>query len=160
MATLSKGYTFGATEQVTNTKLHSLVDDGTVTEIVNADIDATAAIIDTKLAQIYTAGKVSGHSFTLLSSIPSGAGYIPPVNLGSGASIGIQYLRGDQTWQTLTDSDEKVKADSSDPTADYLDGKVDGTTIEVDSSNHYLYVLHSNQFFCFFRNFYSSIRYK
>lgn len=38
MATITKGYTFGATEQVTNTKLHSLVDDATISGIVNADI--------------------------------------------------------------------------------------------------------------------------
>ena len=33
MATLSKGYTFGSTELVTNTKLHSLVDDATIGDI-------------------------------------------------------------------------------------------------------------------------------
>ena len=54
MATLSRGVTFGAAEEVTNTKLHNLVDDGTVSSIVNADIAAGAAIVDTKLAQITT----------------------------------------------------------------------------------------------------------
>jgi len=32
MATIVKGYTFGATELVTNTKLHSLVDSATITD--------------------------------------------------------------------------------------------------------------------------------
>ncbi len=33
-------------------------------------------------------------------------------------------------------TDEKVKADSSDPSAGYLSDKVDGTTIEEDAANH------------------------
>ena len=49
--------------------------------ILNADVNASAAIVDTKLAQITTAGKVSGASLTSLSSIPSGAGVIPAVNV-------------------------------------------------------------------------------
>ena len=58
MATLSKGKTFTNGELVTPATLHSLVDSGTVTNIVNADISNTAAIADSKLAQIATAGKV------------------------------------------------------------------------------------------------------
>lgn len=49
MATVTRGYSFGSTEQVTNTKLHTLVDSATVTSITNADVDAGAAISDTKL---------------------------------------------------------------------------------------------------------------
>ena len=37
-------------------------------------------------------------------------------------------------------TDEKVKADSSDPTAGYLSDKVDGTTIEEDATNHKIQV--------------------
>ena len=37
-------------------------------------------------------------------------------------------------------NDEKVKADSGDSTAGYLDSKVDNATIEVDTSNHQLRV--------------------
>lgn len=50
MAQLGKGYTFGATEQVTSTKLHNLVESGTVTEIVNADVASDAAIVESKFA--------------------------------------------------------------------------------------------------------------
>lgn len=50
-------------------------------EIVNADLDAAAGIVDTKLATISTAGKVSGAALTSLSSIPSGAGVIPSANI-------------------------------------------------------------------------------
>ena len=83
MATIGRGYTFGATELVTNTKLHSLVDSAMISEIVNADIDSNAAIVDTKLATITTASKISGKAVTELASIPSGAGAIPPVNIYS-----------------------------------------------------------------------------
>ena len=37
-------------------------------------------------------------------------------------------------------TDEKVKADSSDPTAGYLTDKVDGATIEEDNTNHVIQV--------------------
>jgi len=40
MATLSRGQTFGTTEQVTNTKLHNLVDLGTISGIALADFAA------------------------------------------------------------------------------------------------------------------------
>jgi microcystin-dependent protein len=81
MATLSKGQTFGATETITNTKLHNLVDLASITSIVNADLNALAAIVDTKLAQITTASKVSGTAITGLASLPAGAGVIPDANL-------------------------------------------------------------------------------
>ena len=58
MATVTKGYTFGTTEEVTAAKLHSLVDSATVTSIVNADINSAAAITDSRLAQITTDNKV------------------------------------------------------------------------------------------------------
>ena len=81
MANFTRGQTFGATEQVTNTKLHALVDSATISSIVNADIDASAAIVDTKLAAISSANKVSGSGLFNLSSIVSTAGMIPGINL-------------------------------------------------------------------------------
>lgn len=48
-ATITKGFTFGATEQVTNTKLHNLVDLATISGIVNAEVSASAAIVASKL---------------------------------------------------------------------------------------------------------------
>ncbi len=50
MSVVTKGYTFGATETVTNVKLHTLVDSATVTSIVNSDIDGSAAIAETKIS--------------------------------------------------------------------------------------------------------------
>lgn len=64
MATVTSGYTFVNNETVTPAKLNSLAGSATVSGIVNADIDAAAAIADTKLATISTAGKVSGNAIT------------------------------------------------------------------------------------------------
>ena len=49
--------------------------------ITNAEIAAGAAIVDTKLATISTAGKVDGAALTLLANIPAGAGVIPAANV-------------------------------------------------------------------------------
>lgn len=49
MATLTPGYAFSASETVTAAKLATLVSGGTVTAIVNADIDSGAAIANSKL---------------------------------------------------------------------------------------------------------------
>jgi hypothetical protein len=51
-AKIDRGYSFGASELVTNTKLSSLVDDATIAGIVNAEIDASAAISFSKLESI------------------------------------------------------------------------------------------------------------
>lgn len=64
MALVTKGRTFVSGEVVTPTKLNTLVDSATVTQIVDADISATAAIADTKLATISTAGKVANSATT------------------------------------------------------------------------------------------------
>ena len=48
-ATITKGQTFGATELVTNTKLNNLVDNATISGIINAEISASAAIVGSKL---------------------------------------------------------------------------------------------------------------
>jgi hypothetical protein len=50
MAVITKGKTFASGEVVTPLKIHQLVDNATVTGIVNADIDASAAIAASKLA--------------------------------------------------------------------------------------------------------------
>ena len=62
MATVTKGKTFVSGEVVTPTKLHDMVDLATVTAIVNADIDASAAIAAAKLASTLD---LSGKTVTL-----------------------------------------------------------------------------------------------
>jgi hypothetical protein len=74
MASLSRGFSFGATEQVTNAKLHTLVDSGAVTDIVTADIQ-DSQITDAKISA------VSGSKFVTLANTPSGAGKFPIANL-------------------------------------------------------------------------------
>lgn len=49
-ATITRGYSFGSTEQVTNSKLHTLVDSATISGITNDNIDAAAAIVYSKLS--------------------------------------------------------------------------------------------------------------
>jgi hypothetical protein len=75
-----------------------LVDLATITGIVNAEIATNAQIADTKLAQISTAGVVSGAALTALTSVPGGAGVIPAANLTSvaqkGANSDITSLSG------------------------------------------------------------------
>ena len=100
MATITKGYTFGATEEVTATKLHSLVDDGTVTSIVAANI-TSGTITDTQMSS------VGGAKFVTLTAVPAGAGKIPAANLTltglatSGANSDITSITGLTTALTV-----------------------------------------------------------
>jgi hypothetical protein len=68
MATLTKGKTFTEGEIVTPQKLHDLVGLGSVSNIVNSDISAAAAIADSKLATISTANKISQSAVTNLTT--------------------------------------------------------------------------------------------
>jgi hypothetical protein len=62
MATITKGRNFVSGEVITPSKLNDIVDLATVTAIVNADIDASAAIAATKLASVLD---LSGKTVTL-----------------------------------------------------------------------------------------------
>jgi hypothetical protein len=79
MATFTHGTALPDTANKTD--FYATMDTGTVTGIVNADVSNSAAIADTKLAQITTASKVSGAALTSLASIPAGAGVIPAANV-------------------------------------------------------------------------------
>jgi hypothetical protein len=68
MATVTTGYTFVNNETVTPTKLNSLAGGASVSNIVDADVSASAGIADTKLATIATAGKVSNSATTATSA--------------------------------------------------------------------------------------------
>lgn len=86
MSNISKPYTYStgavivAAEQ--NSNLDTIYNDynGNIT---NFNISASAAIADSKLAQISTAGKVAGDALTSLANIPAGAGVIPVANCPS-----------------------------------------------------------------------------
>lgn len=76
MGTITKGYTFGATETVTSAKLSTLVDSASISNIVATDISSNA-ITDIKI------NDVSGAKLTTLSAIPGAAGVIPLANIPS-----------------------------------------------------------------------------
>jgi hypothetical protein len=68
MATVTTGYTFVNNETVTPAKLNSLAGGASVSNIVDSDVSSSAAIADTKLATIFTAGKVSNSATTATSA--------------------------------------------------------------------------------------------
>ena len=107
MATLSKGYSFGATEQVTAAKLHSLVDSASITSIATADISNNAVTND----KIYS---VDGSKLTGLGSISSGAGTVPDTNLPA-----MVKTTGDQTVAGIKTFSSFPVTPSSAPTTDY-----------------------------------------
>lgn len=90
MSLISKPYTFtlGATIVASehNANFDTIYSDynGGVT---NANISASAGIADSKLAQLTTAGKVSGAALVSLGSIPTGSGTIPAKNGGTGGDM-------------------------------------------------------------------------
>lgn len=103
MGLISKPFTFSAGAVIIASQHNSNFD--TVYNLVNGALDGTnlasnAAIADTQLGQITTAGKVSGAALTSLSSIPSGAGVVPIANLATGTPTGSKFIRDDGTLQT------------------------------------------------------------
>ncbi len=93
MAVCTRGYTWGATESVTNAKLHSLVDSATITGIVNADVAAGAAIDFSKIAQ----SDIDGSKLTGLANIVSGAGIIPSANIPADTTHALKGANSDIT---------------------------------------------------------------
>lgn len=122
MAIVTKGRTFVSGEIVTPTKLNTLVDSATVTGIVDADVSATAAIADTKLATISTAGKVSNSATTATSANAantivardtSGNFLAGSINASSVATTGNVSVGGNvvPTWKIRTSAYTAVSGD-------------------------------------------------
>jgi hypothetical protein len=80
----------------------------------------------------------SNFSFLTLSDTPNSysgqANKTVKVNSGETA---LEFIN-------VTSTDEKVKADSADSTADYLANKTDNTTVAVNTTSHQLYVIHGS----------------
>lgn len=70
MGTLTPGYVWGSTETVTNTKLGLLVSAGSVSGIVNADVDAGAAIANSKLNLASISQAISQSGGLTLTTLP------------------------------------------------------------------------------------------
>jgi len=125
MATVSKGYTFSASETVTAAKLHSLVDSASVSDIVDADVNAGADIQETKLLKdgshwvdLSTDQTADGSKY--FTTIPT---TIDTTAVSAGQIASLSTLRNFC----------KVFACSGlgSASADYLDGVCDGVTMNV-----------------------------
>jgi hypothetical protein len=90
-----------------------------------------SAVPDSALAQISTAGKVSGAALTSLSSIPSGAGIIPAANLPASNPYTLNALTGDsQTFSTPnTDANLEIVLTSSVLNHSFLASWKSGSTL-------------------------------
>lgn len=105
MALISKTYTFSAGAVIVAAEHNTNFDQ--LFNLVNGALDNTnlasnAAIFDTQLGQITTAGKVSGAALTSLSSIPSGAGIIPSANLPGTSNYRSQMYVMQASTTTIT----------------------------------------------------------
>ena len=114
MATITKPFTFSAGATVVASE-HNTNFDTAYTEfngnIDNANIKSTAAIVDTKLAQITTASKVSCVALTSLNNTPTGTAF--PVGAGG---TGATTLSG-ANLTVYTDTRIKVGTFTRDMTA-------------------------------------------
>jgi hypothetical protein len=81
-------------------------------QITNDKVSPSAGIEDTKLAQISSLNKVSGTALTNLANVPAAAGVLPQAN-----------------------SPNKLKADVSDTTPEYLDGLVEVNVFEISATD-------------------------
>lgn len=106
MATLTRGYTFGSSESVTNTKLHTLVDSGSCTAIVNADVASNAAIAYSKLdlsASISDADISSSAAIAITKLAYDNMWPIGSVYSNKTVSTNPSILFGFGTWVAITD---------------------------------------------------------
>jgi hypothetical protein len=99
MATLSKGHVFSGGETVTAAKLNALVDSATISNIVNAEIDASAAIALSKLATGALPTAITVASANLVD------GTIVDADINASAEIAVSKLADGAARQLLqTDS--------------------------------------------------------
>lgn len=130
MATITRGKTFASGETVTPEKLHQMVDNATVAAIENADISATAAISDTKLATISTGGKVANSATTA-------------TNNNTGNSIVARDASGNFSAGTITANltgTASAVADNAVTTT-----KIAATPIESKTNNYQLVLADRNK---------------
>lgn len=107
MATITKGKTFASGEVVTPAKLHQMVDQATVTSIVNADIDAAAAIAAGKLASTLN---FSSNTITLPAAQPLSYPVLTGVRE---AAVNVGAVSGTQTLNLQSGNIFYVKPNGS-----------------------------------------------
>lgn len=125
MATLTKGRTFVSGETVTPTKLNELVDLATVTNIVNADISASADIAGSKLADnAVTTAKINNAAVTAAKL--------------DGAQTGSAPIYGCRAWVAFNGSQNATATGAStngNPVFIYGSGNV--TSVVKNSAGNY-----------------------
>ena len=104
MSTIEKGYTFGTTELVTNTKLHTLIDSATLSE-TSADIATNASIVSTAGAKIVNLYSCSAGSISTITGMLTNIPFML-INRSSGASLALLdtsplLLNGDVTLSSV-----------------------------------------------------------
>ena len=87
MSTIEKGYTFGTTELVTNTKLHTLIDSATLSE-TSTDIATNASIVSTAGAKIVNLYSCSAGSISTITGMLTNIPFML-INRSSGASLAL-----------------------------------------------------------------------
>lgn len=153
MATLTRGYTFGATEQVTNAKLHALVDSGTVTSIEQSDLSAGLGIIarqatapsDTDQVWIDTsqtppilkhydgAAWVPSDEYKLLTNNTAqsmSAGHVTIIDVTGSEKVKFTSTAGDTAWRGIATS--TVAASAAGVFKSH--GYVPNVTLEISAS--------------------------
>ena len=86
-STLSRGYTFGTTELVTNVKLHTLIDSATLSE-TSTDIATNASIVSTAGAKIVNLYSCSAGSISTITGMLTNIPFML-INRSSGASLAL-----------------------------------------------------------------------
>jgi len=154
MGTITRGTTYGSTETITNAKLHLLVDDATVTGIVNADVSAGAAIASSKIDLTSSGYVTSGANTTFTGDLTSSGGFnltstsltdvlglIYPIGfvITLGVSTNPATLLGIGTWTAITGKVIVGKAASGTfNTLDATGGaETDSHTHTIPASNTY-----------------------
>ena len=108
-ASIGKGQVFAATEQVTNTKLHNLVDNATISGIVTGELSATAGIVRTQLAALASAKIIIGSAANVPTDLAitgdvtltnAGATTVTDLTIASEAEGDILY-RNATVWARL-----------------------------------------------------------
>ena len=131
-------FTFnGFAATLTNKSIDS--DNNTITNIVNADIKASAAIVDTKLATISTGDKVSGSAVQLAgtSAIENSTGLrIKAATAGAGLAISSQVLSVGVDDSSIEINSDALRVKASGVTNAMLagsiaNGKLSGPSIVI-----------------------------
>jgi len=131
-------FTFNAfAATLTNKTIDS--DNNTITNIVNADIKASAAIVDTKLATISTGNKVSGSAVQLASTsaIENSTGLrVKAALAGDGLALSSQVLAVNVDDSSIETSSDALRVKASGITnamlaGSIVNGKLSGPSIAV-----------------------------